>query len=665
MSEDAHEYEYREEEEEEEESASCEENSVIDDTTKNPFGFNFSESVTQCFARDPVEPSRIVFFSGNIYTGHTEEGIIHGDGTYTWTSDGTKYTGTFNWGSFTGTGRIEWKDGSWYEGEVRNGIREGHGIYTCVTDPRFVYEGEFHNGLFNGRGTCYYGEHGSNHRYIGEFVNNLRQGTGTMYYPGGNIYEGEWQEGLRHGHGRFTWANGSHYTGEFVNGQMSGRGEMVFAFGSGETPVQFVQANRYVGEFVDSQRCGQGTFYYANGSIYNGEWMNDAKSGEGVFTSRDGRVYNNDFMDGFIMEDGEKKVPSPAISLNFPLTDLLSPSESLDEVSEALCNVYIRFLPKLRILYQKYSKVQWTSDATVTALRIVGMWRLLQDNGTILTPEFRLCDVDDVIGWKLDKPSVAMCEDAEPVQTLPLYHPTSIYGFSAEELKYRPVPYENDALGKAPDPFATLFLYQLFEALVRLAHHIMKEMYPGSLVLQVTKFLENSVFADHVECQNEWARFRESISSEEFDGVVKTHSTELIKAYVEFAGYASGSSVRQARQLSDAVSIDTDVDVRARDYQGLMTVRDLIVLLGDKSLFGGFDKLTVMDLMKFIRYSSIAREIDADELEMFEKYPMSFTQSKITFLEFVQALIFVSDRMIDYDWTGEMKFEYILQQFKN
>ena len=642
-----------------------EEEEGADEGTKNPFGFVFSESVTQCFAREPVDERSIVFFSGNTYTGHTEEGIIHGDGTYVWTGDGTRYTGSFKWGCFTGTGRIEWKDGSWYEGDIRNGVREGCGVYTCVTENPFVYDGEWRNDMFNGSGTCYYGEMGSPHRYVGEFVDCVREGKGTMYYPSGNVYEGEWHAGKRHGHGKFTWVNGSYYVGEFADGEMNGRGEMVYAFSSGETPVQFVQANRYVGEFVDSKRSGQGTFHYANGSLYKGEWANDVKSGEGVFTSRDGRVYNTDFLDGFISEGGEKRVPSPEISLNFPLTGLLTPSESPDEVAASLCSVYVRFLPRLRIMYQKYSKIQWTDDTTVTALRVMGVWRMLQDIGTIITPEFRLSDIDEVIDWKLDKPSMPLYEDDGVGETIPLYHPTSIYGFSAEELKYRPVPFENDPLGKAPDPFATLFLYQLFEALVRLAHHMMSPTYPSSLVLQVTKLLENYIFADHVDPENEWAAFRESISTDEFDSFVKKHSTELLKAYVDFAGYASGSSIHQARQISDALSIDTDVDVRATDYQGLMTVRDLTVLLGDKSIFGAFDKLTVMDLLLFLRYCGISKPITPDEVSTFRKYPMSFMKSKLTFLEFVQALVFVSDRMIDFDWTREMKFEYILQQFKN
>jgi hypothetical protein len=69
------------------------------------------------------------FFSWNEYSGETHEGIIHWQGTYRWNELGASYTGTFQWGNFTGTGRIEWSDGSSDEGDVVNGVRDGHGIY--------------------------------------------------------------------------------------------------------------------------------------------------------------------------------------------------------------------------------------------------------------------------------------------------------------------------------------------------------------------------------------------------------------------------------------------------------------------------------------------------------------------------------------------------------
>jgi hypothetical protein len=66
-------------------------------------------------------------------------------------------------------------------------------------------------------------------------------------------------------------------------------------------------------------------------------------------------------------------VLTPAISLDFSLDGLLAPSESGDEVINSLCNICVRFLPRLRVLYQRCSKIQWADDQTITALRIVGV----------------------------------------------------------------------------------------------------------------------------------------------------------------------------------------------------------------------------------------------------------------------------------------------------
>jgi hypothetical protein len=274
------------------------------------------------------------------FFGEIHEGIIHGQGTYKWAELGAQYTGTFQWGNFIGTGRIEWKDSSSYEGDVVNGVRHGHGVYRKAGPKGFVYEGDWRQGQFHGQGICLYGEQGCAHHYIGQFHDGLREGNGTMFYPNGNVYEGEWHIGKRHGHGKFTWAeSGSYYVGDFSNGEMSGQGEIVYAFSAQSPSVQFVQSNRYLGTFDSSLRNGYGVFYYANGAVYKGQWKDNLKNGMGTFTSRDGRVYHSEFRDGSIFQDGKLFVPTPSISLNFSLDGHLAPSESADEVISSLCNL--------------------------------------------------------------------------------------------------------------------------------------------------------------------------------------------------------------------------------------------------------------------------------------------------------------------------------------
>lgn len=616
---------------------------VSDEATRNPFGFLFSPAVTQCFAKEPVEVDHIVFFSGNSFTGNIEEGIVNGDGRYVWSDSGTTYDGTFDWGSFTGSGSITWKDGSSYEGELNGGKIEGQGVYTCRGLDGFVYDGKWKNGMFNGFGTCYYGEFGCACRYVGNFGDCAREGNGTMYYRGGNVYEGEWHLGKRHGTGKFTWAeNGSYYTGEFIDGVMSGKGEMVYGFSSKTPSIQFVQANRYLGEFADSQRAGQGTFFYANGAVYKGDWAHNLKHGNGTFTSRDGRVYEAEFRDGAIFQDGKSFVPTPSISLNFPLVGLLTAAEALDEVTNALCSIYVRFLPKLSEMYQQYAKIQWTDNKTVNALRIVGMWRMLQERGTVISADFRLSDADDVIGWSLQKQSLepVLKDDVDSQDAM--------------------TPYVNEPLIDAPDPFATLYMYQMFEGIVRLAHNHMVSKCPDSIVSQVTRFLETCIFMDAPNGENEWSIFRESLATEEFDALTTKHSKELNELYLDFCGFASGSSRFQARQIMTGLDIDRNIDVITSNYQGIMSVRDLIIFFGEKGFFGGSEHLTVMDVLLFLRFSSVTRAVEEEEIEEFKANFLPFTACKVTFLEFVQCLSFVAERIVDFDWTISLKFEYVV-----
>ena len=638
-----------------------------DEVFENPFGFPFSTSVTRCFAREHRggdEP--FVFFSGNTYRGEVREGIIHGDGEYAWADLGARYTGSFSWGNFTGRGRLQWRDGSTYDGDVVNGVREGFGVYRRCSRRPFVYEGEWRKGMFHGRGVCYYGEYGCEHRYEGEFQNGLREGTGTMYYPSGNVYEGMWHLGKREGHGKFSWKeSGSYYVGEFKDGEMSGQGEIVYAFSAQSPSVQFVQANRYLGSFEKSLRNGKGTFYYANGAVYTGDWRDNRKNGQGVFTSRDGRVYRSEFKDGSIFQDGQLFVPTPSISLNFPLDGLLTPSESPDEVMNSVCNIYVRFLPKLRALYQQYSKIQWANDKTITALRMIGMWRFLQDKGTILGPEFRLNDADDVIQWNLEKPSVKDLNDHEEdsEEHLRLDSMPSTFGFVDLD-NVEPINFENEPLRSSPDPFATLFLYQLFEALVRLAHHQLKEKFPDSLILQVTRFLENSIFVDDVAANNPYSLFRKTISTTSFDDLVTVYSHQLLTQYLNFSGYASGCSRFQVQQLRSGIQIDPNVDLNLNLYSGIMTTRDLVLFLDDHGFFNDSTKLTVMDVLLFQKYSGVTSEIPEEEKEEFKKFFTSFMKSKVTFVEFVQTLGFIAEKLIvNKSWTIEMKFEYLIKNF--
>ena len=111
---------------------------------------------------------------------------------------------------------------------------------------------------------------------------------------------------------------------------------------------------------------------------------------------------------------------------------------------------------------------------------------------------------------------------------------------------------------------------------------------------------------------------------------------------------------------ADAIKLDDNVDVTIYNYQGLMTVRDLILFMGKRGLFESGD-LTVMQVLLFVKYCGVSRQIDEEEEYQFRKFFTSFMQSRITFVEFVQTLVWASHILIKFDWSDIMKFEYLVE----
>jgi hypothetical protein len=242
----------------------------------------------------------------------------------------------------------------------------------------------------------------------------------------------------------------------------------------------------------------------------------------------------------------------------------------------------------------------------------------------------------------------------------------STYGLPRKSLEFDPTFLMNKPLSGAADPFATLFLYQLFEALVRLAHHRLHDTFPDSLILQVTRFLENSILMPEDEFpKNPYSVFRKSISTATFDEVVTRYSPALLQLYLEFSGYASGSSQHQINQLAESIKLDPRVDVTIDEtFHGLMTVRDLILLLGDRGFFAEHRHLSVLDVLLFLRFESVTRELAEGEAEEFKKFFTPFTKSRVTFVEFVQTLAFAGSKLVRFNWPLERKFEYVVENIE-
>lgn len=68
-------------------------------------------------------------FGTEEYEGDWEEDLMHGYGTYKYTS-GAVYTGQWHKGKQHGAGSIQYADGSRYEGQWEQNLMHGDGVYT-------------------------------------------------------------------------------------------------------------------------------------------------------------------------------------------------------------------------------------------------------------------------------------------------------------------------------------------------------------------------------------------------------------------------------------------------------------------------------------------------------------------------------------------------------
>jgi hypothetical protein len=90
------------------------------------------------------------------------------------------------------------------------------GSYTQSSDNS-KYIGEFRNGRPNGQGTLTWPD---GTKYMGQFLDGNIWGKGTLTWTSGDKYIGEFHGGKMDGIGTFISANGQTYTGQFRGGAM-------------------------------------------------------------------------------------------------------------------------------------------------------------------------------------------------------------------------------------------------------------------------------------------------------------------------------------------------------------------------------------------------------------------------------------------------------------
>ena len=137
----------------------------------------------------------ISFPDGDKYVGELNNGLPHGNGTYTY-SNGDKYIGVWNNGKYNGKGTYTHSDGRKYVGEFKDNMKHGKGASISFGN---VYIGEWHTNKKNGKGimTILKDSEGFEKGtvYVGSFKNGFLNGQCTITYPDGEISKGKWVKG--------------------------------------------------------------------------------------------------------------------------------------------------------------------------------------------------------------------------------------------------------------------------------------------------------------------------------------------------------------------------------------------------------------------------------------------------------------------------------------
>ena len=158
----------------------------------------------------------------------------------------------------SGSGTIEFENGSRYTGLYRDNLFDGQG------------ELRFHSGAV----------------YTGAWAKGKRLGHGTMTWPEGTVYEGQWEDGKRDGQGKMTWPDGMVFEGQWKDDKRNGQGRMTWRDGT-----------VYEGQWKDGKQDGYGRRTWSEGTVYEGQWENGKRDGQGRMTRPEGTVSEGMFQE--------------------------------------------------------------------------------------------------------------------------------------------------------------------------------------------------------------------------------------------------------------------------------------------------------------------------------------------------------------------------------
>lgn len=172
-----------------------------------------------CIMIFPLAGSQVQAFEAKnwdkLYLECIEGNCVNGKGTMKYYSS-QKYIGEFKDGKRNGQGTLYLPlhivlTGTWRNDEIVEG--------TATFSDGTRYTGTWQYGYRHGKGELIYPD---GRKYSGQFHAGNKHGQGNMIYPDGRVYTGEFKQGKRTGFGTMTYPDGKKVSGRFLDGNYLG-----------------------------------------------------------------------------------------------------------------------------------------------------------------------------------------------------------------------------------------------------------------------------------------------------------------------------------------------------------------------------------------------------------------------------------------------------------
>jgi len=139
---------------------------------------------------DKKEQQYVTGVDGSTYVGQIVDGKKQGHGI--WQSQSGHYEGQWFADAQHGKGRQTWSDGR-------------------------VYDGQFQFGRFSGSGRMVWHTQKGLLIYEGQYEDDMKHGNGKFVWADGRVYDGQWQHGKRHGKGMYQNVRSERKVGFWVD----------------------------------------------------------------------------------------------------------------------------------------------------------------------------------------------------------------------------------------------------------------------------------------------------------------------------------------------------------------------------------------------------------------------------------------------------------------